>query len=301
MKFRVLGKTGLKVSVIGLGTHQFSGEWAKVFSEAEVRQILARAQDCGINFIDTAECYGDHMVESLLGGILAGQRARWIVATKFGHAYPTPTQKADAWSVAEVRRQLEVSLKALKTDYVDIYQFHSGSNECFANEELWTMLNEQVQAGKIRFLGISLAGALTARNDLTQLHAAEKVNARVMQIVYNRLQTQAEKDILPFCERHGFGVLARIPLAKGFLAGGYKPGTVFAQNDNRAAYSNEFNDQQLRRAEEIKQTEVPPGQNMAQWALAWCLKQRAVASAIVGSKSLHQLEINAAAAELIDP
>jgi aryl-alcohol dehydrogenase-like predicted oxidoreductase len=300
MKYRVLGKTELKVSVIGLGTHQFSGEWAKVFSELEVRQILGRARECGINLIDTAECYGDHAVEALLGKILRGQRADWILATKFGHAYPTPAQKAEAWSVAQVQRQLEDSLKALQTDYLDIYQFHSGSNECFANEALWTMLNGQVRAGKIRFLGISLAGSLTARNDLTQLHAAEQVNACVMQVVYNRLQPQAEKELLPFCERRRIGVLARIPLAKGFLAGGYKPGTTFAANDNRSSFGAEFNDEQLRRAAEIKQKEVPPGQNMAQWALAWCLKPRAVASAIVGSKSLPQLEVNAAAAEFVE-
>jgi myo-inositol catabolism protein IolS len=298
MRFRALGNTGLQVSVIGLGTHQFSGEWAKTFSEDEVRQILERAHESGVNFIDTAECYGDHMVESLLGTCTKDRRSEWIIATKFGHHYPAPMQKVEAWSPVQVLRQLDDSLNALQTDYIDLYQFHSGGNDAFDNDELWSMLDKQVQAGKVRYLGISLAGALSAKNDLKQIQSAAKFNASVIQVVYNRLHREVEKDILPLCESQGLGVLARIPLAKGFLAGTYKPGAVFPANDNRSSYSAQFNDEQLRRAEEIKRTEVPPGLNMAQWALAWCLKHPAVASVIVGCKNLAQLEMNANASEL---
>jgi len=297
MKYRPLGTTGLKVSVIGLGTHQFSGEWAKEFQAAEVEALLERAGRLGINLIDTAECYGDHAVEALLGKAILKNREDWIVATKFGHSYPSPSQKAESWSPAEVLRQLEGSLKALQTDYIDLYQFHSGGNEAFRDEVLWAMLNEQVRAGKVRFLGLSLAASLMHKADLEQLHDAEKVQAKVIQIVYNRLHREAEKQVLPFCERHRFGVLARVPLAKGFLGGRYKPGSTFPQNDTRSLYSFEFNNEQLQRVEQIKQQEVPPGQNMAQWALAWCLKNRAVSSVIVGCKSIEQLELNAGAAE----
>src|ERR1700682_2221481 len=117
MKYRTLGKTGLEVSVIGLGTHQFSGEWAKDFREEEVEALLGRGRQLGINFIDTAECYGDNTVESLLGRALAKCRGDWIVATKFGHRYFGASQKVEAWSSAEVLQQLEGSLKALRTDY----------------------------------------------------------------------------------------------------------------------------------------------------------------------------------------
>jgi len=298
MRFRALGKTGLQVSVISLGTHQFSGEWAKAFAKEEVVQILDRACALDVNFIDTAECYGDHAVESMIGESIKGRRSDWIIATKFGHCYPAPSQKVEAWSPAQVQRQLEDSLKALQTEYIDIYQFHSGSNEAFDNDELWTMLNNQVRAGKIRFLGISLAGGLIAKNDFEQIRSAPKVNASVVQVVYNRLHREVESDILPYCESQGLGVLARIPLAKGFLGGAYRPGAVFPSNDNRSSYSTQFNDEQLRRVEEIKKTELPPGQNMAQWALAWCLKHPAVSSVIVGCKSLEQLEANTEAAEL---
>src|SRR5262245_30016656 len=123
MKFRQLGKTGLQVSVIGLGTHQFSGEWAMEFSVREVEQLLGPAGSLGINFLDTAECYGDHFVESLLGKAIGNHRSDWIVATKFGHQYSNGSEKKEAWSPEQVQRQLEDSLRALQTDYIDLYQF----------------------------------------------------------------------------------------------------------------------------------------------------------------------------------
>lgn len=299
MKFRALGKTGLEVSVVSLGTHQFSGEWDKEFSPGEVSQILGRARDLGINSVDTAECYGDHQVEHLIGEAIRSRRDEWIVATKFGHAYDDSARKFSACSVDQVRRQLDASLKALKTDRIDLYQFHSGTNAEFDSIGLWEMLNEQVRAGKIRFLGISLSADVTMKGDHHQLHRANAVNASAIQVVYNRLQQKAAAEILPFCEREKIGVLARVPLAKGFLSGNYQPGAVFSAKDTRSSYSQQFNDNQLRIVEEIKRNEVPPGRNMAQWALTWCLKPAAVSSVVVGCKSLAQLEANAAAVALM--
>jgi aryl-alcohol dehydrogenase-like predicted oxidoreductase len=300
MKYRLLGKTGLQISVIGLGTHQFSGEWAKDFSLEDVASMVGRAGELGINFIDTAECYGDHHVESLIGRSIQGKRRDWILATKFGHRYHSPSHKTGAWSASEVLGQLDASLHALQSEYIDLYQFHSGRNQDFQNDELWTMLNDQVRAGKVRFLGISIAGELISNGDLLQLHSAEKVNASVVQAVYNRLHSAAENHILPFCETHGLGLLARVPLAKGFLSGNYKPGAIFPADDTRSSYKTEFNNEQLRLVEEIRRTEVPQGANMAQWALAWCLRRQVVSSVIVGCKTAEQLEMNAGAADLAE-
>ena len=299
MKYRALGKTGVKVSVISVGTHQFSGEWAQSFSAPEVAAMLDRARELGINLLDTAECYGDHAVEALVGEAIQKNRGDWLIATKFGHAYLDGSpKKSEAWTAAQVQKQLEDSLKALRTDRIDLYQFHSGTNKDFENEELWTMLNAQVRAGKIRFLGVSLSADVLLKDDLKQLHAATRVGASVIQVVYNRLQRKAEETVLPYCERENLGVLVRVALAKGFLSGNYKPGAVFSKDDTRSTYSQQFNDGQLRLVEEIKAREVPPGQNMAQWALAWCLKQKAVSSVIAGCKNVKQLEANAVAADV---
>ncbi len=158
MKFRRLGKTNLRVSVIGLGTYQFGGSWGKEFSHKDVIEILATARDHGINFLDTAECYGTHhLAETLVGQALTSSRDAWIIATKFGHHRHEKTKNTQAWDAAAVQQQLEESLRALKTDYIDLYQFHSGSNEAFDNDELWTMLDKQIEAGKIRYLGLSVS------------------------------------------------------------------------------------------------------------------------------------------------
>ena len=136
MNHRSLGNTGLDVSVIGLGTHQFSGEWAKTFSASEVEQMLGRARELGLNLLDTAECYGDHSVEALVGAAIKKRRSEWIVATKFGHRYISSTVKEEAWSAAQVQQQIESSLRALQTDHIDLYQFHSGSNAAFDNDKI---------------------------------------------------------------------------------------------------------------------------------------------------------------------
>jgi len=294
MKYRKLGKTGLEVSVIGLGTWQFGGEWGKDFTQQEVNQILGRGQELGINLIDTAECYGDHLSEKLIGNAIRGKRSEWIIATKFGHHYHGFRDRTDDYSAATVQKQLEDSLRALQTDYIDLYQFHSGPDDAFDQDDLWTMLQKQVEAGKIRHLGISIAN----NDNLHQTDAATSVGAGAIQVVYNRLDQTPEERVFPSCQRQILGVLARVPLASGYLSGKYKPGAVFAENDVRNRHDQAQTLEKLRQVAEIQQTEVPEGVNMAQWALAWCLHHPAVTCVIPGCKDVAQVEANAKAAEL---
>ncbi len=136
MKYRRLGKTEFDVSVIGIGTWQFGGEWGLQFTQEEVDAILDKGQELGINLIDTAECYGDHLSESFIGDYLSRRkREDWIVATKFGHHFHERFTRTDKFGAKDVLEQLDGSLKALKTDYIDLYQFHSGPDEAF------TMMN----------------------------------------------------------------------------------------------------------------------------------------------------------------
>src|SRR3954447_20833025 len=136
MKYRRLGRTGIKVSVVGVGTWQFGGEWGKDFTQDEVDRMLRRARDLGINLMDTAECYGDHLSESLIGNAIRGDRESWVIATKFGHKFHGYMNRTEPRSAADVRVQLEDSLRALRTDYIDIYQYHSVRNGEFDDPEL---------------------------------------------------------------------------------------------------------------------------------------------------------------------
>lgn len=296
MKYRRLGRTGMKVSVVGVGTWQYGGEWGKAFTQEEASSILGRAKELGINLIDTAECYGDHLSESLIGGFLSGDRREdWIIATKFGHHFHEKFSRTDHYETEDVIRQLEDSLRALKTDYVDLYQFHSGKDADFDNDGLWTALDKQVQAGKIRHLGISIG----SNTNIHQTAAATKVKADAIQVIYNRLDRKPEEQVFPSCVEQDLGVLARVPLASGYLSGKYKPGAKFASDDVRHGHNPEQTDAKLRQVEEIKASEVPEGTDMAKWALAWCLKHDAVTAVIPGCKTVEQVESNASAADLV--
>ena len=298
MKHRRLGRTNLRVSVIGLGTWQFGGEWAKDFSQDEADRIIDRAADLGINLIDTAECYGDHTSEAFIGNALArrGDRDQWVIATKFGHHFLGHQQRDTVYEPADVVKQLEGSLRALRTEYVDVYQFHSGSDAEFNTPGLWETLAEQKRRGKVKHLGISIS---SKRENLNQVEASDRIDADVIQVLYNRLERGPEARVLPACRKMDLGVLARVPLASGLLSGKYKPGVQFPPGDVRAGEDPRKLDEKLREVEKIARDEVPPAVPMARWALAWCLRHEAVTSVIPGCKDVHQVEANAAGADLV--
>jgi len=296
VRYRRLGKTELVVSVIGMGTWQFGGEWGKTFAQDEVDHMFSKAKDLGINLVDTAECYGDHLSESFVGKALESQREDWILATKFGHKFTERFERDQLWSPQEVRQQLEDSLRALRTDYIDLYQFHSGTDKVFDQPELWQMLDDQVQAGKIRHLGISIGG----NDNLYQTSRATAVGASAVQVVYNRLDRRPEERVFPSCIEQGLGVLGRVPLASGFLSGKYEPGTTFTDpHDVRSRRSREQTEERLALVQQIRETEVPEGVAMAPWALSWCLQHPAVTCVIPGCKTVEQVASNASAADLV--
>lgn len=294
MKYRRLGKTNLRVSVVGVGTWQFGGEWGKDFTQDEVDRMFAAARDLGINLIDTAECYGDHLSESLIGKAIQSDREKWVVATKFGHKFRGYMDRTDERLAADVRAQLEGSLRALRTDYVDVYQYHSVRNGEFDDAAVRNALQEAKRAGKIRHVGTSIS----PNDNMHQAGGASAADVETVQVIYNRLDRKPEEAVFASCQRQDLGVLARVPLASGLLSGKYKPGATFEKGDTRHEKKQEQIDAQLREVEQIRRSEVPPGVPMAQWALAWCLRHDAVACVIPGCKSVEQVESNAGAAGL---
>jgi aryl-alcohol dehydrogenase-like predicted oxidoreductase len=290
VKYRQLGGTGLSVSVIGVGAWQFGGEWGHDFTQPEVDAILDQAAADGVNLIDTAECYGDHLSERLIGDYLSRRdRGRWIVATKFGHRFKSFLSRDDDYSAPEAVRQLEASLRALRVDTIDLYQFHSGPDSAFLDDDLWSALARERQAGKIRHLGVSILG----KGSEMQAREASRVGAEVLQVIYNRLDRRPEQDYFPHALAHNLGVLARVPLASGLLSGKYQPGAEFPAGDFRSTLGRERIDRDLAAVEEIRRTEVPPGVPMSQWALAWCLRNPAVSAVIPGCRTPEQVHANA--------
>ena len=297
MRYRTLGKTGLRVSVIGVGTWQFGGEWGVNFSQEQVDGILDATAGSGINLIDTSECYGpEHLSEKLVGDYLSrSDRSRWIIATKFGHHFKSFMNRDDDFSISGVRAQLEASLKALRVETIDLYQFHSGSDAVFQNQELWSFLAEQKSEGKIRHIGLSIL----QKGSEIQAREAAKFGVESLQVFYNRLDRRAEEIYFPHAKKNNLGVLARVPLASGLLSGKYKPGAEFAANDVRATFNAEKLKRDLAEVERLQKTDVPSGVPMAKWAMAWCLQDALVTSVVCGCKTPAQVKLNTETAELV--
>lgn len=292
MRYRTLGSTGLKVSVVGVGTWQFGGEWGRAYVQRDADELFDAARDCGINLIDTAECYGDHESERLIGGAIERDRDRWIVASKFGHKFHRPFERSEPRSPRDVREQTEASLQALRTTWLDVQQYHSFGDSDFFAEDTLAELNKLRDEGKIRFLGNSVG----SNRNVRQVEASQGMGLRTLQIIYNRLDRAPEETTFPVCRAQNLGVLARVPLASGFLSGKYKPGHVFDKGEVRGHWHKpEDRDRALAEVERIRAAEVPAGMDMASWALAWCLQHPAVTCVIPGCKDAAQVRSNAAA------
>jgi len=202
MLYRTLGKTGLKVSVVGIETHQWSGMGGRLFTVADIRAILKKASRMGINFIDTGECYFFHASERLIGEALGKDRKKFIIATKFGHE-SFPGEVKSIWSLEEIQKQLERSLAALQTDYIDIYQLHVNSQEDVKQitkhaEDVKKFLKDAKRSGKVRHIGIVLGDDIFLDKEAKILSFVLRYfPIETVQVLYNRLDDEAEKKIFP--------------------------------------------------------------------------------------------------------
>jgi aryl-alcohol dehydrogenase-like predicted oxidoreductase len=302
MNYRTLGKTNLRVSVVGIGTWQYGGEWGMQFTQPDVDGIFETARDLGVNLIDTAECYGDHTSEAFVGNAIKRDRDKWIVATKFGHVFHGPFNRTDERSAKDVRAQVTKSLAALRTDYIDLLQYHSVRDSEFNDPAVRDELAKLVAEGKVRHIGNSIGSAAIGEDGTNhQADLSSAFNVSVLQVIYNRLDQrpdQGRRSVFASAIEQNLGILARVPLASGLLSGKYKPGATFPQGDVRAKWKDPNLDEKLKLVQQIALKEVPPGLDMASWALAWCLKHPAVTAVIPGCKTPKQLELNARAAEI---
>lgn len=298
MNYRRLGRTGLKVSPVGLGTWQYCGDWGKDFTVDEVRGILDRASELGFNMIDSAAGYGpNHLSEHMIGEVLEGNRDKWVISTKFGRYRTGVTEDTVVcdFSAEAVKGQLEDSLRALRTDHIDIYLMHSAPTDKIANDELWTMLDKAKAEGKIGCYGLSLGGT----NTLKHSQMAHTFGCDVVMMIYNALDNGPGKDgTLDFCQSVDLGVMARVPLAQGYLSGKYKPGAKFEARDVRSYYySEEVTQQRIAKAIDIIGNQFPSDVTPANWAMAWAVNHPAVGTCVAGFKSIAQLEGGAKATE----
>ena len=219
-----------------LGTELYSGRFGQKYTSSDFKGVIDYCANIGVDKIDTAECYGiDPSVEKMLGDALLGKRNKFIIATKFGHLNGQNVyQFYEKGQKVDIKKQLEASLSKLKTDFIDIYYFHSGDNEVFINDELWDFLNKKKDSGVIGELGLSLKHSIVMDKDNRQIDKAKDYGITIVQTVLNFFSRQSLDYVIPFCKHNGIKVLGRMPLAKGLLSGKYTNDHQFEDTDQRS-------------------------------------------------------------------
>ena len=290
MKYKNLGRTGLKVSELCLGTMIFGGK----VDESSSIQIIKRAIDLGINFIDTANNYEFGRSEEIIGKAIEGMRDDMVLATKV-EAVTGPGSNDYGLSRKNIMRAVESSLRRLGTDYVDLYQLHHTDPSTPLKETLAT-LNDLVRAGKVRYVGCSnfpawyLEKALRV-SEVDGLEAFVSVQPR-----YNLIDREVERELLPLCVDEGISVIPFSPLAGGFLTGKYQLGKPAPEGSRGGGSPDWVSRRFLPRNQEVlgelERIRGETGLSMSQISLAWLLANPAVTAPISGASSLEQLEMN---------
>ena len=292
MERRRLGATELELSVIGLGTWVFGGRWGGA-DDADSMAACHAALDAGVNWIDTADIYGRHRAERIVGKVLKERRDDVLVATKCGVAW-TMEPAFRIWreaSAAYITAAVERNLTALGIDTIDLYQVHWPVKHVAADETMGAMLDLK-QAGKIRAIGVSNYDA----DDLVAAGSAGPLDS--FQVGYHLLRRDIEDAELPWCGRHDVGVLAYGPLAHGLLTGKMNAATTFAPDDWRhdsELFADDAFGERIAVADELVRIADASGRagGIAELAVAWVLRRPEVTSAIIGARDAAQATANA--------
>jgi aryl-alcohol dehydrogenase-like predicted oxidoreductase len=300
MQYRELGRTGWKISTISFGAWAIGGAWGAV-DDRQSMAALERAIDLGVNFIDTADVYGDGRSERLVGELRRRRREPIYVATKAGRRLPTQT--VEGYSRENLTAFVDRSLKNLGTEMIDLLQLHCPPSDVYYRPEVFRILDDLVAAGKVRYYGASVKSPEEA------LKAMDFPNLQSIQIIFNMFRHRPAELFLAEAGRRRVGVLARVPLASGLLTGKMKPETSFESSDHRnfnrhgeafdvgETFSGVQYETGLQAVEELRAV-CPPDWTMTQFALRWILMHEGVTCAIPGAKTPQQAADNCAAADL---
>lgn len=294
MEYRQLGNSGLRVSVIGMGTNQFGGK----VDQAGVNDIMARALDLGVNLVDTADVYTKGSSEETLGVALAGKWDKVVLATKVYLATGAGPNDYGA-SRYHIMNGVEASLRRLQTDHIDLYQIHR-FDVTSPQEETLRALDDLVRSGKVRYIGASnyAAWQLAEANTLAGLRGWSPFVS--VQNHYHMLHRELEQEVLPYCTDRKVGILPFFPLAGGFLTGKYKRGEAApsgSRGESSAYVQQYMTEANYGKVEILSAWAAERGHSMAELAHAWLLAHPAVSSVISGVTSIAQVEANVVSGE----
>lgn len=287
MQYRTLGQTGIKVSPYCLGAMMFGG--IANADHDECIRIIHKALDFGINFVDTADRYSQGESEEIVGKALKGRRGNIVLATKVhGPMGADPNQQGNSrrW----ITQAVEASLRRLQTDHIDLYQIHRPSPDTDIEETL-SVLTDLMRAGKVRAIGSS---TFPAADIVEAQWVAERrglARFRTEQPPYSILNRSIEKDVLPACQRYGMGVMAWSPLAKGMLTGKYRKGEPQPDSLRVRGFPKAMSDEgSLGKVEQLIPLAQSAGMSLIHMALAFVVAHPALTAAIIGPRTMEQLD-----------
>ncbi len=300
MNYRQLGRTPWKVSEISFGAWAIGGSWGQV-SDAEAMGALNEALDSGVNFIDTADVYGDGRSERLIAELRKKRKEPIVVATKAGRRLPKQT--VEGYSRENLTAWVEDSLRNLGCEAIDLLQLHCPPSALYERPEVFGILDDLVKNGKLRYYGVSVEKVSEA------IRATEYPNVQSVQIIFNIFRQRPADEFWELAKRRKVGILARVPLASGLLTGKLRRESNFAADDHRnfnrhgesfdvgETFSGVDYETGLAAVEELRKL-VPVGMTVSQFALRWILMFDAVTCAIPGGKRAEQVGENCRASDL---
>ena len=301
MKYRMLGKTGFKISEVSLGTWQLGARWGDKFDDAVAEQSLGRAAELGINFFDTADVYSDGLSERAIGKALKKMKERVYAATKCGRRLKPHT--ADGYNDRNIRKFVEDSLRNMALETIDLIQLHCPPTEVYYRPEVFETLEALVKEGKIRHYGVSVEKVEEA------LKAIEYPGVATVQIIFNMFRQRPAELFFEQARKRNVGIIARVPLASGLLSGMFTKETIFKKGDHRffnrqgaffdrgETFAGLDYDKGLEAVGELKAL-FPDHGKLAQYALRWVLMFREVSCVIPGASGVPQVESNVSASAL---
>jgi len=303
MIYNQLGKTGLKVSAISLGTWQIGGKWGDAFNDSIADRTLNEAIDSGINFIDTADVYSNGLSEKSIGRVLKTRKEQVFVATKCGRQLQPHINQS--YQPAVLRKFVEDSLKNLGLETLDLIQLHCPPTEVYYRPEIFELFNDLKKEGKIKNLGISVEKVEEA------LKGIEFENVTTVQIIFNLFRQRPSELFFKEAAKRNVGIIVRVPLASGLLSGKFSSTSTFTQEDHRnfnrdgaafdkgETFSGIDYETGLKAVNELKKL-FPNVTNLAPIALKWILQFPEVSCIIPGASNAKQMQSNVSALSLPD-
>ena len=299
MNHRMFGKTGRRVSEIGLGTWQLGARWGDPFDEAKALEILQAGYECGIDLIDTADIYNNGGSERAIGKFLARHRDHFFVVTNCGRRLDPQT--AEGYTPENTERFIDQSLERLGMEQLDLVLLHCPPSSVYQKDELFAGLDKLVQKGKIAHYGVSI-------EKVSEGLRAMEYPISAIEVIFNMFRLKPAEELFPAAQARQISILARVPLASGLLTGRYTKDTRFGQNDHRSynrngeafdkgeTFSGVDYEQGLRAVAELKK--LFGTEDLIPYALRWILMQEAVSAVIPGASRPEQVRANVKAAQL---